>query len=112
MIRNETINHIISEYSNLAQKEYQTKHDWVGKVIHLKLCKKFTLDHTNKWYMYNLESVLENKMLKPLRDFEIQTDHLISARKSDLVILNKKKRTCGIVDFVVSTDHRVKLKKS
>ena len=32
--RDETINHIISECSKLAQKEYKTKHDWTGKVIH------------------------------------------------------------------------------
>ena len=32
--RDETINHIISEYSKLAQKEYKARHDWVGKVIH------------------------------------------------------------------------------
>ena len=30
----ETINHIISECSKLAQKEYKTTHDWVGKVTH------------------------------------------------------------------------------
>ena len=32
--RDKTINHIISECSKLAQKEYKTRHDWVGKVIH------------------------------------------------------------------------------
>ena len=32
--RDETINHIISECSKLSQKEYKTRHDWVGKVIH------------------------------------------------------------------------------
>ncbi len=31
--RDETINHIISECSKLAQKEYNTRHDWVGNVI-------------------------------------------------------------------------------
>ena len=30
----ETINLIISECSKLAQKEYKTRHDWVGNVIH------------------------------------------------------------------------------
>ena len=38
---NETINHIISEDSKLAQKEYKTIHDWVEKVIHWELSKKF-----------------------------------------------------------------------
>ena len=32
--RDETINHIINECGKLAEKEYKTKHDWVGKVIH------------------------------------------------------------------------------
>ena len=31
--RYEMINHIISECSKLAQKEYKTRYDWVGKVI-------------------------------------------------------------------------------
>ena len=30
--RDETTNHIISECSKLAQKEYKTRHDWVGKL--------------------------------------------------------------------------------
>ena len=41
------INHIISECSKLAQEEYKTKHDWVGKVIHSEICKKFKFDHMN-----------------------------------------------------------------
>ena len=61
--RDETINHIISECSKLVQKEYKTRHDWVGKVIHWKMCKKFKFDHTNKGYMYNLVPVLENECL-------------------------------------------------
>ena len=40
----------------------------------------FEFDHTNKWYMHNPESVLENKTHKILLDFEIQTDYQISAR--------------------------------
>ena len=42
--------------------------------------------------MNNPESVLENKSQKLLRDFEIQTDHLISDRQPDLVIVNKKNK--------------------
>ena len=94
------------------QKEYKTAHDWVEKVIYRELCKKFKFDHVNKWYMYNLEFVLENEKHKLLWDFEIQTDNLILARQLDLMIVNKKKRTCRIVDFAVSVDHKVKIKES
>ena len=85
--RDETINYIISECSRLAQ-EYKTRHDWVDKVIHWVLCKKFKFDHMNKWYMHNLASVLENDTHKLLWDFDIKTDHLISARRSDLMIID------------------------
>ena len=51
---------MISECSKLTPKEYKTWYDWEGKGIHWELCKKFKFDHTNKWYMHNLESVLEN----------------------------------------------------
>ena len=57
--------------------------------------------------------ILENDTHKLLRDFKIQTAHLISARSLDLIIINKKKKkkTCRIVYFAVSADHRMKLEK-
>ena len=61
--------------------------------------------------MHNPAPVLENNTHKLLWDFDIHTDHLISARIPDLIIINKKKRICKIVDFAVSTDHRIKLKE-
>ena len=64
--RDETINHIISECSKLAQKEYKARHDWVGKVIHWEMCRKFQFNHTNKWYMHNPAPVLENDSHKLL----------------------------------------------
>ena len=67
---------------------YKTRDDWVVKVIHWELCKKFKFDHTNKWYMHNLEYALENETYKVLWDFKMQTDHLISTRRLDLVIVN------------------------
>ena len=75
----EMINYFISECSDLAQKKYKTRHEWVGKEIHSELCKKIKLDHMNKCYMHNSASVLENETQIPM-GFDIQTDHLISTR--------------------------------
>ena len=89
-----------------------TRHDWVGKVIHWKMCKKFKFDHTNKWYTHNPAPVLENDTYKLLWDFDIHTDQLISARRSEFIMINKKKkRICKIVDFAVLADHRIKQKE-
>ena len=61
----------------------------------------------------NPKSVVENEMHKILLDFEKQTDHLMSARQPELMIVQKKKkRTCRIVDFTVPADLNVKLKQS
>ena len=109
--RDEAINHIISECSKLAKKEYNARHGWVGKVIHWEMCKKFKFDYANKWYMHNPAPLQENDMHKLLWDFDIQMDHLILARRLVLVIINKKKKICKIVDFAVPADHRIKLKE-
>ena len=63
--------------------------------------------------MHNPAPVLENDSHKLLWDFNIQTGHLIPARRPDLIIINKKKkkRTWKIVDFAVPAHHRIKLKE-
>ena len=94
--RDETINHIISECSKLAQElyllTYKTRHDWVGKVIHWEMCKKLKFDHMNKWYKHNPAVFQENDTHKLLWDFDIQTDHLISTRRPDLIIINNNNK--------------------
>ena len=62
--------------------------------------------------MHNPAADLENDTHKLLCNFDIQTDQLISARRPDLVVINKKKRICKIVDSAVPVDHRIKLKES
>ena len=62
--------------------------------------------------MHNPAPVLENITHKLLWDFDIHTHHPNLARRPDLIIINnKKKRTCKIVDFAVTADHRIKLKE-
>ena len=83
--RDETINHIISECSKLAQLEYKARHDWVDEVIDWVMCKEFKFNHSNKWYMHNPAPVRENATHKLLWDFNVQTNHLIPARRPDLI---------------------------
>ena len=83
----------------------------VGKVIHWEMCRKFKFDHTKKWYMHNPAPVLENDTHELLSFFDILIDHVISARRPDLIIINKKKRICKFVDIAVPADHRIKLKE-
>ena len=90
--RDETIYHVISECCKFAQKVYKARHDWVVEVTHWERCKKFKFDHANKFYLHNLAPVLENDIHKLLCDFDIQKDQLISTRRPDLILINKKKK--------------------
>ena len=81
-------------------------------IIIIIICA-YQYDHTNKWYMHNPAPVQKNNTYKLLWNFDIHTDHRISARRPDQIIINKKKkkkRICKIVDFAVPADHRIKLK--
>ena len=115
--RNETTNRIISECSKFAQREYSTRHDWVGKVIHWELCKKLKFEHMSKWYIHNPESFLENETQNSLGSSNLgqttrPSDSQQKKKKKKKKKKKRKKRTSRIVDFAVPADHRVKQKES
>ena len=84
----ETFNYMISERSKLTQKDYQTRQDWVSKMIPWELCKNLNLTVR----VVYTQPVLENETHKLLSDFEIKTGRLISARQPDLMIVIKKEK--------------------
>ena len=46
-----------------------------------------------------------------MRDFSIQTDHVIQPQRPDLVAVDKKERSCKIIDFAVPTESRIEEKE-
>ena len=105
----ESVTHIISQCKKLAQTEYKIRHDNVAKAFHWEVCKKNGLvrTHVEKWYEHEPESVMENEKCKILWDFTIQTDRLIGARRPDIMILDKERRKCQLIDIACPGDNRV-----
>ena len=106
----ETRNPLVSGCSKLAQKEYKKRHDNVARAIHWDLSGKCGFNRNDKWYNPVPESVLENENYKLLWDFSIRTDHHIEARRPDLVLVDKSKKSCHIIDVAIPEDSRVKEK--
>ena len=100
----ESIDHIVSGCSKLAQKECKI-------IVHWKLARQCNFEAGNKWYEHEPESVLENEDHKMLWNFSIRTDHVIGAQRPDLVVVDKKERICKIIDFAVPGDSRVEEKE-
>ena len=93
----ESINHLLSECSKMAQKEYKRRHDWIGRKIHWEVCRKYGLDTKDRWYEHEPQAVCENENYKILWDFSIQTDHVIEARRPDMTTIDKKNNKCQII---------------
>ena len=113
--REETIAHIVSECQKLAQREYKSwRHDKVAAVIHWYLCKKFGFECDDKYYNHIVtreNRVLENDEVLLLWDFSIQTETRIDHKKPDIMLKNKKEKTCQIIDVACPFDTRVKQKE-
>ena len=46
----ESIAHVVSGCSKLAEKEYKRRHGNLGKIIHWKLTRKSNFEAGDKWY--------------------------------------------------------------
>ena len=110
--RDETISHVVAECKKLAQPQYKVwRHDRLAVVVHWNMCKRYKLPYKAQWYEHTPERVLENDDVKLLWDFPIQTDHHIDHNKPDIVIYEKKKRDCWIIDVACPFDTRVEEKE-
>ena len=103
----ETVRHIVYECTILAQREYKRRHDRVGRKIHREVCRKIGLYVNEKWHKHEPEKVVENDSWKIFWDVTIQTDYVIEARRLDMVIIDKIKNECKIVDFACPFDNRI-----
>ena len=64
----ETVNHLLSECSKMAQREFKRRHDWLGKKIHWEVCLKYGFDVKRKWYEHEPETTMENDISTILWD--------------------------------------------
>ena len=65
------------------------------------------MSRSEKWYEHQLEGVVENEKCKILWDMTIQCDHVIEARRRDIVVVEKENNKAIIVDLASPWDHRV-----
>ena len=109
--KGESVSHITSECSKLAQREYKRRHDGVAKYLHWELCGKHQINRGERWYEHTPEGTVENGSVKILWDFMIQCDHYIEHRKPDIVVIDKIEKKCLIIDIAIPGDNRIMKKE-
>ena len=73
----ESIDHVVSGCSKLAQRQQKRRYDNLDKIAHWKLTKKYNFEGGDKQYKQDPESALKNEDYKILQNFSLQTDHVI-----------------------------------
>ena len=107
----ETVDHIVSGCSKLAQKDYKRRHDCVARALHWDLCQKHKIETTQKWYEHQPKGVVETDTAKILWDFNMQTDNELQARRPDILLHDKSNKICFIIDVAIPGDARVPQKE-
>ena len=108
--QSETIDHLVSACPTLAKSEYLVRHNKVAQYIHWKVYQHYGIEVNKNWYQHEVTPVAENEKVTILWDFSIQTDRTIKANRPDIVIRDKKEKTCLLLDVSIPADRNTSLK--
>ena len=106
----ETIDQLVSGCPELAKTEYIHRHNKAAAHMHWKICKEFGIEVKERWYEHEPKTVTENDSVTILWDMPIHIDRTITARRPDIVLNNKKDKTCLLVDKTVPLDTNTSVK--
>ena len=106
--RDETVAHLLTGCSKIANTQYLRRHNEVAKLLHWNLCKHFGVNASKKYWMHQPNGVSETQEVKLLWDFDIRTDHYIPAHRPDIVIVEKTEQKKTImIDVAIPDDRNV-----
>ena len=109
----ETVGHLISGCTMLAQKEYRKRHDRMGIRVYWELLVKYGFERSEKWY----QEVPDPVSITADRRYEIRWDQTIpTARKldhnkPDVVMIDHVEKKWTLIDFSVPFDGNVAKKE-
>ena len=105
----ETVPHIVSACSKIAQTSYHLRHDRMGLRVYWELCKKYGLDHSEKWYeeIPNDVRVSEDGKTEIWWDKDVHTTEVVGANRPDLTLINHEEKVWTFVDFAVPWDTNI-----
>ena len=96
----------------LAQKHFKRGHDKVCLNINWALCKEYGVRICERWYEHNVESLVENDIVKILWDVCIQVNRQLEHRRPDIVVMEKTTSKGLMIDVACHVDNNLIRKKN
>ena len=109
----ETVQHILSGCTLLANSEYLKRHNHVLSIFAVEWCKMNGLiDENERWYnvTWKTGQVIEGNGKKVLWDFEFSARKTNSARRPDLIIEENDEKKIWIVDMACPMEKNIEKK--
>lgn len=107
----ETIEHVTSGCSALANNEYTQRHDNVCKQLHQALMKKYEIiSEEQPWYTTQPQPVEENEQVKIYYNKSIITDRTRPHNRPDIVLTIKEKKITYLIDIAIPNTNNLEKK--
>ncbi|XP_052738597.1 uncharacterized protein LOC112058219 [Bicyclus anynana] len=104
----ESLRHVFSGCSALANTEYLHRHNQAAKILHQELALTYgLLDQRLPYYKYTPVPVLERDGVRLYWDRSIITDRTILANKPDIVVLDRAQSRVFLVDITIPYDENL-----
>ena len=87
------------------------RHDHVGQYLHWKICQAYNFDTPENWYEHKPDPVVECDNVTILWDFPVNTDRNISANRPDIIVKDRNKGSCLLIDMSIPTDRNISSKE-
>ena len=97
-------------YNNNNNNSNNNNNNNNNNIIHWTICKHYSIKVQEKHYEHEPTTVTENQTMTILWDMPIQTDKEIKANRPDIVVKDKKERTCLLIDMSIPTERNTSLK--
>ena len=107
---NETVAHLVSGCSKLADNAYTYRHNEVAVTVYKAICSKYQLELPKDWRV-TPDKVVQNNRAKVLWDFPIQTDIRLQHNRPDIILIDYEEKTGLIIDIAVPRDENIKEKE-
>ena len=108
----ENIDHLTSGCPILVKNEYLMRHDKVCARLLYSVCKALGTETTDNWYIHMHKPAYEQEDVTVLWNQAVRTDREVTANRPDIIIKNKKEKTCTLTDVAITADRNVVQKEA
>ncbi|KAL1446207.1 hypothetical protein WDU94_000039 [Cyamophila willieti] len=109
----ETIQHITTGCTYLANSDYLNRHDLTCKILHLYLAQRDKQDfEPQPYYNYEPAPVLDNTTSKLYWNRTLQTEAFVRNNRPDITYIDKKKKRGYLIDVAHPADKNLDTKEA